>query len=68
MTNIKIMQSDPSLIMLKEDIIRHWAAEIIVALQYLHDLGIMYRDLKSENVLIDSDGHIKLTDFGLAKM
>ena len=44
-----------------------YAAEIILALGYLHEKGIIYRDLKPENILIGSDGHIKLTDFGLSK-
>ena len=41
-------------------------AEVIVALAHLHRLGILHRDLKSENVLISADGHLKLIDFGLA--
>jgi len=46
---------------------RLYAAEITVALEYLHDADIIYRDLKPENILLDSRGHIRLTDFGLAK-
>ena len=44
-----------------------YAAEIISALDYLHARSIVYRDLKPENLLIDRQGHLKLTDFGFAK-
>ncbi|KMY99877.1 cAMP-dependent protein kinase catalytic subunit 3 isoform X1 [Drosophila simulans] len=44
-----------------------YAAEIVSALEYLHSLQIVYRDLKPENLLINRDGHLKITDFGFAK-
>lgn len=47
-----------------EDRVVFYIAEIILALSYLHQLGIMYRDVKPSNILIDSDGHIKLADLG----
>lgn len=47
-------------------IYRFYAAEILLALEYLHMMGIVYRDLKPENVLVRSDGHIMLSDFDLS--
>lgn len=46
--------------------VRLCAAEILLALKFLHGQKICYRDLKTENVLIDKHGHMILTDFGLA--
>lgn len=46
---------------------KFYAAEILLALEYLHELGVVYRDLKPENILMDDDGHVCLTDFGMAK-
>ncbi|KAJ6410025.1 hypothetical protein OIU84_009507 [Salix udensis] len=50
----------------EETAVRFYASEVIVALEYLHMMGIVYRDLKPENVLVRSDGHIMLTDFDLS--
>ncbi|KAI9263207.1 kinase-like domain-containing protein [Phascolomyces articulosus] len=49
------------------DMTRFYASEIVLAIEYLHSKDIIYRDLKPENLLIDHQGHIRLTDFGFAK-
>ena len=51
---------------LEESTARKYASEIVLALEYVHSVGVTHRDLKPDNLLISSDGHLKLADFGLS--
>ncbi|ODQ77099.1 hypothetical protein BABINDRAFT_163830 [Babjeviella inositovora NRRL Y-12698] len=53
--------------LLAEDVASYYAAEMALALYHLHRVGVVYRDLKPENCLLDARGHLVLTDFGLSK-
>lgn len=55
--------------MFTEEVASFYMAELVLALEHLHhNVGVVYRDLKPENCLLDSDGHLLLTDFGLSKV
>ncbi|CAF3408642.1 unnamed protein product [Rotaria socialis] len=53
---------------LPEDQVQFYASQIVLAFEYLHNLNIIYRNLKVEEILFEADGYLKLTDFGLAKV
>ena len=52
---------------LSEEVAKIYTCEIILALEYLHKNGVIYRDLKPDNILVADNGHIKIADFGLSK-
>jgi len=59
-------------ILMKRDILseeetRFYMAETILALEQVHKLNYIHRDLKPDNILLDENGHVKLSDFGLCK-
>ncbi len=52
---------------LSEDIARTYICEVALALEEIHKNGMLYRDLKAANTLLDAEGHLRVADFGLAK-
>ena len=53
--------------MLPFDLAKTYTMEIALGINFMHSRGIIYRDLKPSNILVDRSGHIRLTDFGLSK-
>ena len=53
--------------MLMEDTAIFYLSQVLLAIEHLHQSGIIYRDLKPENIMLDRQGHVKLTDFGCIK-
>ena len=51
-----------------EERAKFYGAQIVLALEHMHNEGVIYRDLKPENILIDSEGYLRITDFGLSKV
>jgi len=62
-----VMQAQPGACF-SEASARFYAAEVVLALEHLHTNGVVHRDVRIENMLLASDGHVKLADFGCAKM
>lgn len=53
---------------LDEKVAKIVAAQVLLALQHIHSFGVVYRDLKLENILLDVNGHVRIADFGLSKV
>jgi len=58
---------DPSMDLLGTEDARFYTGQLLLGIEYLHTSGIIYRDLKPENVMVDADGYLKMIDMGTAK-
>ena len=56
------------LLRFSEEEAKRYFIEVLLAIEYLHSKSIVYRDLKPENIMIDLRGHLRIADFGLAKI
>lgn len=54
--------------MFDESMAKFYFSEILLGVEFMHSKNVVYRDLKPENILVDVDGHIRIADFGLAKI
>ena len=61
----KVFQSEKRF---PEEVVKFYGAQIVLAVGELHKNGIMHRDLKLENILVDDKGYLKIIDYGLAKI
>lgn len=61
------MYSQPPCIIVMTDRDRFYAAEVCLALKYFHEHGVIYRDLKLDNIMLALDGHVRVGDYGLCK-
>ena len=57
-----------STIKMTEDTVKFYVIELILGIEFLHKNNVIFRDLKPENILLDSEGHIRISDFGLSKI
>jgi serine/threonine protein kinase len=53
---------------MQESLVARYVVQILWGLQYLHEQGVIHRDIKAANILTTKDGHVKLADFGVAKL